>query len=37
MEYLCGVCEEVIDPAEEIHSLPNGEDCHAGCCPQCKE
>lgn len=36
-EYWCGVCFEQIDPtAGEIHSLENGEDCHAECCPDCK-
>jgi hypothetical protein len=36
-EYWCGVCLEQIDPAEgDIHSLPNGEDCHAECCPECE-
>jgi hypothetical protein len=35
-EYWCGVCYEQIDPtAGEIHSLANGEDCHAACCPDC--
>ena len=37
-EYWCGVCFEEIDPLEgEIHSLANGEDCHATCCPDCHE
>lgn len=36
-EYWCGVCHEQIDPeAGDIHSLPNGEDCHADCCKECR-
>ena len=33
-QYWCGVCFEQIDPATDIHSLANGEDCHADCCPK---
>jgi hypothetical protein len=34
--YICFVCHELIDPEiADIHSLPNGEDCHEACCFVC--
>lgn len=35
--YHCDVCDLSIegDDIENRHSLDNGEDCHAGCCPTC--
>jgi len=36
--YICGVCDLAIEgyDIENRHSLDNGEDCHAGCCPTCE-
>jgi hypothetical protein len=35
--YTCGVCEKPIvgDDIDARHSLNDGEDCHANCCPEC--
>lgn len=34
-DYVCAVCGEAIDPELDIHSTPDGEDCHPDCCPVC--
>lgn len=38
MTYECAVCDRPImgDDVDARHSLPDGEDCHAGCCPDCE-
>lgn len=37
--YWCAVCEtEILSAdAENRHSTPDGEDCHASCCSECAE
>ena len=31
--YFCAVCHEHFD--DDPHTMPDGEDCHAACCPEC--
>jgi len=37
----CPVCGEMMafddDEDIDLHSMPDGEDCHAECCPICNE
>ena len=37
MDYFCEVCHQPItgDDIEDRHTAPDGEDCHAACCPRC--
>ncbi len=36
-DYVCAACGEEIDPELDIHSTPDGEDCHPDCCPVCDQ
>ena len=38
-DYFCAVCHQYIvgDDIADMHSTPDGEDCHAECCPACNK